>query len=71
LENELSEVAERHREELTKERSRVETRLKETLATTLRREIVAEVEGELRSELVQAQNYHEEEVKQMKLDHEE
>jgi hypothetical protein len=29
-----------------------------------------EIESELKSELVEAQNFHEEEVKQMKLDHE-
>jgi hypothetical protein len=66
----LSETAERHREELAGERQRVESRLKDTLAVSLRREITQEIESELKTELVEAQNFHDEEVRQMKLDHE-
>lgn len=37
---------------------------------SLRREITQEIESELKTELVEAQNFHDEEVRQMKLDHE-
>lgn len=67
----MDEVREKHRDELARERQRLEARFKETALTDLRREVTDEIETELRVELVEAQKFHDDEVQILKEKYEE
>lgn len=58
----MDEVREKHREELGRERQRMEARFKETALAEMRREVTEQLETDMQVELVEAQRFHDDEV---------